>query len=140
MNIGEASIASGISVRMIRYYERTGLIPSPARARANYRDYGDGDINRLRFIRRARRLGFTIEKIGGLLALWSDDRRSDGRVATRPLDHIEALERKQRQLRTLIAALEALARGCDAGDRPTAPVVEGDPSTCTGAHSARRLH
>jgi DNA-binding transcriptional MerR regulator len=140
MNIGEASIASGVSARMIRYYERTGLIPSPARRGANYRNYGDGDISRLRFIRRARHLGFTIEEIRDLLALWSDHRRPDGRTASRLLDHIENLERKERQLRTLIAALEALARGCDAGDRPAFPAVRGETSACTGADNARQLH
>lgn len=140
MNIGEASIASGVSARMIRYYERIGLIPSPARRGANYRSYGDGEISRLRFIRRARRHGFTIAEIGDLLSLWSGHRRADGRTATRLLDHIANLERKERQLRTLIAALEALARGCDAGDRPTFPAVGSEASACTGADNAPQLH
>lgn len=125
MNIGEASQASGISSKMIRYYEQTGLIPKAARRDSGYRDYDDADVHRLRFIRGARDLGFTVEQIGDLLALWSDRGRASADVKTLALGHVDALKQKQAEIAAMIATLENLAKRCHGDDRPDCPIIEG---------------
>lgn len=125
MNIGEASQASGVSSKMIRYYEQTGLIPKASRRDSGYRDYDDADIHRLRFIRRARDLGFTVEQIGELLALWSDRERASADVKMLALAHVDALKQKQAEIAAMIATLENLAKRCHGDDRPDCPIIEG---------------
>ena len=97
MNIGAASDASGVSQRMIRHYEKIGLVPAPPR-RGNYRDYADADVHRLRFIANARDLGFPIEEIRTLLGLWSDRDRSSAEVKTLAEARAAELGRKVRVL------------------------------------------
>jgi Cu(I)-responsive transcriptional regulator len=125
MNIGEASKASGVSPKMIRYYEETGLIPPAARRDSGYRDYGESDIHRLRFIRRARDLGFTVEQIGDLLGLWSDRSRASASVKAMALDHAAGLRRKLAEIQGMIATLEGLAASCHGDDRPDCPILDG---------------
>ena len=125
MNIGQASQASGVSSKMIRYYEQTGLIPKAARRDSGYRDYDDADVHRLRFIRGARDLGFTVEQIGDLLALWSDRERASADVKALALGHVDALKQKQAEIAAMIATLENLARRCHGDDRPDCPIIEG---------------
>ncbi|MCP8896210.1 Cu(I)-responsive transcriptional regulator [Shinella daejeonensis] len=125
MNIGEAAQASGVSSKMIRYYEQTGLIPKAARRDSGYRDYDDADIHRLRFIRGARDLGFTVEQIGDLLALWSDRERASADVKALALLHVDALKQKQAEIAAMIATLENLARRCHGDSRPDCPIIEG---------------
>ena len=125
MNIGEASQASGVSSKMIRYYEQTGLIPKASRRDSGYRDYDDADIHRLRFIRGARDLGFTVEQIGELLALWSDRERASADVKMLALAHVDALKQKQAEISAMIATLENLAKRCHGDDRPDCPIIEG---------------
>ncbi|HSM53261.1 MAG TPA: Cu(I)-responsive transcriptional regulator [Erythrobacter sp.] len=125
MNIGQASRASGVSTKMIRYYEQTGLIPRAARRDSGYRDYDKSDVHRLHFIRRARDLGFTVEQIGELLALWSDRERSSADVKSLALGHVERLRAKQVELEQMIDTLETLARDCHGDDRPDCPIIEG---------------
>lgn len=125
MNIGQASEASGVSSKMIRYYEQTGLIPKAARRDSGYRDYDDTDVHRLRFIRGARDLGFTVEQIGDLLALWSDRDRASADVKALALGHVDALKQKQAEIATMIATLENLANRCHGDDRPDCPIIEG---------------
>jgi Cu(I)-responsive transcriptional regulator len=110
---------------MIRYYEETGLIPPAARRGSGYRDYGDSDIHRLRFIRRARDLGFTVEQIGDLLGLWSDRTRASATVKAMALDHAAALRRKLAEIQGMIATLEGLAASCHGDDRPDCPILDG---------------
>lgn len=125
MNIGEASQASGVSSKMIRYYEQTGLIPKAARRDSGYRDYDDADVHRLQFIRSARDLGFTVEQIGELLALWSDRGRASADVKALALGHVDALKQKQAEIAAMIATLENLAQRCHGDDRPDCPIIDG---------------
>ncbi|HEY4583200.1 MAG TPA: Cu(I)-responsive transcriptional regulator [Lysobacter sp.] len=125
MNIGQAARASGVSAKMIRYYEQIGLIPPATRKNAGYRDYDDNDVHRLRFIRHARDLGFTVEQMGGLLALWSDRERASADVKSLALGHIAHLREKQAEIAGMIRTLETLARSCHGDDRPDCPIIEG---------------
>jgi len=124
MNIGQASKQSGVSQRMIRHYEGIGLIPKAARRDSGYRDYDEKDVHTLRFIRRARDLGFPIEEIGRLLALWQDRSRASADVKALASARAEELKRKERELREMRRSLEALARSCHGDDRPDCPILE----------------
>ena len=124
MNIGQASLASGVSQRMIRHYETIGLIPKAARRSSGYRDYEARDVHTLRFIRRARDLGFPIEEIGQLLALWRDRSRASADVKALASARAQELERKERELRAMRRSLEALAAACHGDDRPDCPILE----------------
>lgn len=123
MNIGAASEASGVSQRMIRHYEKIGLIPAPPR-RGSYRDYGDADVHRLRFIANARDLGFPIEEIRTLLGLWSDRGRSSADVKALAEARAAELGRKARALEDMRRSLMALAQACSGDDRPECPIIE----------------
>src|SRR5690625_990034 len=123
MNIGEAAKASGVSAKMIRYYESIGLIPAPARTASGYRVYDEADIHTLRFIRRSRDLGFSIERISRLLALWQDRSRASADVKRLALPHVEELERKVRELQEMAATLKHLAQNCHGDDRPDCPII-----------------
>ena len=101
---------------MIRHYEGIGLIARAARRESGYRDYGENDVHTLRFIRRARDLGFPIEEIGQLLALWQDQSRASADVKALALARAGELKRKELELRAMRQSLEELARGCQ-GDR-----------------------
>ena len=124
MNIGQASSATGVSTKMIRYYEEIGLVPKAARRGSGYRDYGEPDLHRLRFIRRARDLGFTVEQIGELLGLWSDRSRASADVKALALGHVEALRLKMAEIKGMITTLEGLARSCHGDQRPDCPIIE----------------
>lgn len=123
MNIGEAAKASGVSAKMIRYYESIGLIPAPARTAAGYRVYSDSDIHTLRFVRRARDLGFSVERISRLLALWQDRSRASADVKRLALAHVEELERKARDLQEMAEILKHLANTCHGDSRPDCPII-----------------
>ncbi len=123
MNIGEAAKASGVSAKMIRYYEATGLIARAERSGAGYRRYTDADVHTLRFVRRARDLGFTVEGIAELLALWRDRSRHSADVKRVALGHLSALRRKIEELEEMAATLEHLAACCHGDDRPDCPIL-----------------
>jgi MerR family transcriptional regulator, copper efflux regulator len=123
MNIGDAAKAADVSAKMIRYYESVGLIPPADRRDSGYRDYSADDVNRLRFIRRGRELGFSLERIRDLLRLWSDRDRSDTDVRAVAVDHIRELEGKAAQLQEMIHTLRDLANACRRGDRPLCPIL-----------------
>ncbi|CAM4100494.1 Cu(I)-responsive transcriptional regulator [Bordetella tumulicola] len=129
MNIGEAARATGISAKMIRYYESIGLIDSATRTEAGYRVYGDKELHTLRFVRRARDLGFSVEKMHELLALWRDRDRASADVKRIALSHVEGLERKAAELQQMADTLRHLAQHCKGNNRPDCPIIqelEGD--------------
>jgi len=123
VNIGAASDASGVSQRMIRHYEKIGLIPSAARRDSGYRDYSDADVHRLRFIANARDLGFPIEEIRKLLDLWSDRARASAEVKALAESRAADLGRKADALNAMRAALMDLARSCHGNNRPECPIL-----------------
>lgn len=123
MNIGEAARASGVSAKMIRYYEGEGLIPPATRSLSGYRHYSDGDVQRLRFVRRARDLGFSMDGIRELLALWSDRSRPSREVKALALDHVAKLEARMRELQGMADTLRVLADCCAGDDRPDCPIL-----------------
>ena len=124
MNIGQASSASGVSQRMIRHYEKIGLIPAPPRRDSGYRDYSDPDVARLRFVAHARDLGFPIEEIRALLGLWEDRSRSSADVKALATARAEELGRKARALEQMRATLLDLAARCHGDERPDCPIIE----------------
>jgi MerR family copper efflux transcriptional regulator len=123
VQIGAAARASGVSTKMIRYYEAIGLIPAADRRDSNYRDYGSAEVHRLGFVRRARDLGFSIEEIRNLLKLWDDGERSSGEVKAVTLTHIRELEAKIAGLEEMRDTLRHLAHACDGSHRPECPII-----------------
>jgi len=125
LKIGEAAAAARLSERMIRHYEKVGLISAAARRDSGYRDYDDRDVHTLRFIGRARDLGFPLEEIRTLLALWHDRDRSSADVKSLALARAAELKRKARELDEMRRALERLAESCHGDDRPDCPILDG---------------
>ena len=137
MNIGEASSASGVSAKMIRYYESIGLIEPPGRTQSNYRVYGADDVHTLRFIKRARTLGFSVEETAKLLELWRDKTRASADVKAVATQHIDELETKIAELQGMVRTLKHLADCCGGNDRPNCPILEdlaAGPHTHKGHH------
>ena len=124
MQIGEAARLTGVSAKMIRHYESIGLVPVADRRDSNYRDYGDADLHRLGFIRRARDLGFSIEEIRDLLRLWGDTERSSRDVKALTTAHIAELEKKIAALEEMRATLAHLVHCCEGDHRPDCPIIE----------------
>jgi MerR family transcriptional regulator, copper efflux regulator len=125
MNIGQAAEASGLPAKTIRYYEDIGLVPPAARRDSGFRDYGTRDVHVLRFVARARGLGFTVEECRQLLALWQDQDRAAGDVKRLTQERIALIDDKIAQLQALRATLDHLARSCHGGDRPDCPILDG---------------
>ncbi|GJD70361.1 Cu(I)-responsive transcriptional regulator [Methylobacterium gnaphalii] len=125
MNIGQAAEASGVSAKMIRHYEAIGLVPPAERRESGYREYDPEDVHRLGFVRRARDLGFSLERIRVLLGLWGDPGRSSAEVKALALAHVEELEGKARHLREMADVLRGLALACDGDERPDCPIIAG---------------
>ena len=123
MNIGKAAAASGVSAKMIRYYESINLLAAARRTDAGYRAYTDEDVHVLRFIRRARDLGFALADIGELLALWHDQGRASADVKGIALAHVAELERKIAQLQGMADTLRTLAEHCHGDARPDCPIL-----------------
>jgi Cu(I)-responsive transcriptional regulator len=124
MDIGSASQASGVSVKMIRHYEAIGLLINVARTHANYRVYSANDVHVLRFIRRARDLGFPMDDIKELLGLWQDKSRSSAAVKRIAGAHVQGLKRKIAELNTMVDTLEHLIRHCHGDHRPECPILD----------------
>ena len=136
MNIGEAAAASGVSAKMLRYYESIGLITAVGRAANGYRVYGRSDVDTLRFIRRARDFGIPIERVRLLVGLWRDDDRPSREVKAIALRHVADLEAKIAELTAMRDALSRLAKGCRGDGRPECPIL----SDLAGVSSVATVH
>lgn len=123
MNIGQAAKASGVNAKLIRYYESIGLIPEAGRTASGYRVYTPHEVNILRFVRRARTLGFSIERIQQLVGLWRDKDRASAEVKRIALDHVAELEAKIAEMRAMSDTLQELADACQGDHRPDCPIL-----------------
>lgn len=123
-NIGEAAKASGVSAKMIRHYESIGLIGAAQRTDAGYRIYSERDVQVLQFIHRSRALGFSLEQIRTLLALWQDKQRASKDVRAMARRHIDELDRKIADMQAMRRTLETLATRCHGDDRPDCPILD----------------
>ncbi len=124
VDIGQATQASGVSAKMIRHYEEIGLLRNVARTAANYRLYGEKHVHTLRFIKRARTLGFSIEEIRELLGLWQNRRRSSASVKKIASQHIDDLQTKIGELQGMVSTLQHLAHCCAGDGRPDCPILD----------------
>ena len=124
MNIGTVAERTGVSAKTIRYYESIGLIPKPDRAENGYRDYSTTDIEMLRFIQRARKLGFSVKDVGNLLMLWQDRNRASSDVKALAQKHIEEVNERIRELESIRDTLKRLTRACHGDDRPDCPILD----------------
>lgn len=124
MNIGDAARASGVSAKMIRYYESIGLIAPAARRSSGYRDYAQTDLHVLRFIRRARDLGFSLAEIQELLALWRDRSRHSAEVRRIAQAHVAGLQQKIRDMQEMADTLQELVQCCQGDARPDCPILD----------------
>ena len=123
-NIGEAAAATGVSAKMIRHYESIGLIPPASRTFANYRLYADADLHRLRFIKRARTLGFPMKRIEALLALWNDPHRPSAEVKKLAEAHARELGERIEEMEAMRRTLLELSRKCGGNARPECPILD----------------
>ncbi len=124
MTIGQAAKSSAVSAKMIRHYESIGLLPKAQRTESGYRLYDETDVHTLRFIQRARSLGFPLETIRTLLALWRNRRRSSAQVKELSLRHVADLERKIAEMQAMVRTLKHLAHNCHGDDRPDCPILD----------------
>lgn len=123
-SIGRAAEISGVTPKMIRHYESLGLIPKAARTLGDYRVYTAAEVHTLRFVRRARSLGFSMEEIGRLLGLWRNQRRASAEVKRLALKHVAELDSKIEDLRSMRSALADLAAHCHGDQRPECPILD----------------
>ena len=124
MNIGDAAKASGVTPKMIRHYEDSGLIPRTKRTVSGYRMYGQNDVHTLRFIRRARDLGFSLAEIKALLGLWGNRRRASADVKELALKHVAELDAKIAEMQAMRRTLVDLAEHCHGDHRPDCPILD----------------
>lgn len=139
MNIGHAAEASGVSAKMIRHYEAVGLLPAAGRTVAGYRIYRDTDIHTLRFIRRARDLGFSMKEIGALVGLWRNRGRASAEVKKLAARHMHQLDEKIGELQAMRDTLAHLAQHCHGDERPDCPILEdlaADHAHCAPARKS----
>ena len=130
MNIGQAARHSGLSAKMIRYYESIGLLRPAGRSDSGYRRYGEQDLHVLAFIKRSRDLGFSLEEVGKLLALWQDRERASADVKALALAHVDELNRMIAELSALRDTLSDLVQHCQGDHRPDCPILRDLESGC----------
>ena len=123
-NIGDAAKRSGVSAKMIRHYESVRLLKRPKRTASGYRVYDDKDVHTLRFVRRARDLGFSMKEVGRLLGLWQDRHRASAEVRKVAEAHIHELDRKIAEMQGMRRTLETLVQHCHGDSRPECPILD----------------
>ena len=124
MNIGQAAERSGVSAKMVRHYESLGLLARIGRTESGYRQYADKEVHTLRFIRRARDLGFSMAEIAQLLKLWQNRRRASADVKRIALEHVADLGRRMEEMAAMKRTLERLAECCRGDQRPDCPILD----------------
>jgi MerR family copper efflux transcriptional regulator len=124
MQIGTVADKSGVSAKAIRYYESIGLIQAASRSDSGYRIYGERDLRTLRFIQRARSLGFSVEEVGALLTLWRDTDRHSAQVKALAGRQVEDIDRKIAELGGMRDTLIDLMERCHGDDRPDCPILD----------------
>lgn len=124
MNIGQAADRSGVSAKMVRHYESLGLLPRIGRTESGYRQYAEKEVHTLRFIRRARDLGFSMAEIAELLKLWQNRRRASADVKRIALSHVADLDRRMEEMAAMKRTLERLADCCHGDERPNCPILD----------------
>ena len=124
MNIGEIAARSGMPPKTIRYYESVGLIDAAARTESGYRQYEERDLRILRFIHRARDLGFSVKAVGELLALWRDPHRTSAEVKKLAHEHVGDIDRKIAELQDMRRAVVDLMEHCHGDERPDCPIID----------------
>ena len=133
VNIGDAARASGVSTKMVRHYESLGLLGAVARTDSGYRQYSAADIHTLRFIKRARDLGFSMAEIGNLVGLWHDQARASSEVKRVAQQHLIELENRIQAMQDMRRTLQKLVQSCQGDDRPDCPILDnlaGGPGCC----------
>ena len=130
MNLGQTSRASGVTTKMIRYYDEIGLVRPASRTDANYREYDERQVNELRFIKRARSLGFSMDEIAVLLSLWRDRRRPSREVKAIADRHVADLDARIAEMQSMADTLRHLSHCCAGDDRPDCPILQD----LTGGH------
>ncbi len=139
MNIGEAARLSGVSAKMVRHYEALGLLPTVARTEGGYRQYADSEVHSLRFIKRARELGFSIDEITQLLGLWRNRRRASAQVRRIAQRHADDLAQRIEAMQAMQRTLQALIAGCHGDERPDCPILDDLGGLATAcSHAARK--
>ncbi|MBG6219548.1 MULTISPECIES: Cu(I)-responsive transcriptional regulator [unclassified Janthinobacterium] len=139
MNIGQAASETGVSAKMIRYYESIALLKPSARSDAGYRIYTPSDLHALRFIKRGRGLGFSLEQIRELLSLWQNDQRASADVKGIALAHVSDLNTRIAELTEMRDTLSRLAQSCHGDDKPDCPILQslglvGEPEAKACCH------
>ncbi len=125
MNIGEAAKVSGVNAKLIRHYESIGIIPKASRTDSGYRVYSESDVHSLKFVKRARKLGFSMKEIKKLVGLWRNRSRVSADVKALALEHVKEMEQKVDELQAMIKTLKHLARNCHGDSRSDCPIIDG---------------
>lgn len=123
MNIGQAAKNSGVNAKLIRHYEEIGIIPKASRSDSGYRQYDEADIHVLRFVRRARGLGFSMKETKKLVSLWRNKSRASREVKAMAMAHVSELEKKIQELQDMAQTLKHLAKNCHGDHRPDCPIL-----------------
>lgn len=124
MNIGEVATLSEVNSKMIRRYEEQGIIPKAGRSMAGYRQYSEKDVHVLRFVKRARELGFSMKDIKQLVSLWRNKSRPSSQVKNIALKHATELEKKLKEIQSMLSTLNNLVEHCHGDERPDCPILD----------------
>ena len=124
MNIGEASKLSDVNSKMIRRYEELGILPKAGRSEAGYRTYSEKDVHVIKFVKRARELGFSMKDIKQLVSLWRNKNRPSSHVKSIAMKHVEELEEKLSNIMAMLGTLRNLTENCHGDQRPDCPILD----------------